>query len=423
MIVSFALGLTVIIWAFTYHLLKNIGASEAEEQRVSAKASLDGGSVARIPTTKNDRLTGIEDTHSKVDDGVKLNAQSDMTKESQPTFGVVHGNVIINNGPAQNVISTQVGALAKAPDPARPTENKIIEPPVANVDRIRTPINSQVFQASAGPDEKIYIAGSFSAVGEEIHVGIARLNSNGSVDSTFTPEVESGGFAFSFFSDGSFLLNSRSLGILNFSRRGAPNRNFPSITAPRTLIQIADGSFYTSSGKYSPEGILSVRFTESMEAMAMALQPNGKIIIGASGGKLIRLNADGTLDITFTAPAGIRGGNVHGVGVQSDGKIVGAGGGFALLPNVFRLNRDGTLDRTFRSATDSYGPIHCLPDGTILISSGNNGTSITFDPSGRIVAAGSITRLAADGSLHSVQLTPDPNFGEVPGVCVYLPVR
>lgn len=137
-------------------------------------------------------------------------------------------------------------------------------------------------------------------------------------------------------------------------------------------------------------------------------------------GQLIRLNSNGELDITFTPPVGIRGGNVHGLGVQSDGKIIVTGGAFALLPNVFRLNSDGTQDKRFRTEASVYGPVLVLGDDSILISSGNNGTAIGRDIRGRVVCAGSIVRLGPDGNLSPAQLQLDPSFANVPGVAVYL---
>ena len=87
---------------------------------------------------------------------------------------------------------------------------------------------------------------------------------------------------------------------------------------------------------------------------AVALQPDGKIVIGgnftsyngdaAASDRVMRLNADGTRDTTFnTGGAGVNG-EVAGVAVQPDGKIV-IGGNFtsyngdaAVPDNIMRLN-------------------------------------------------------------------------------------
>lgn len=354
-----------------------------------------------LEKNKSDKpAAGNAATETEVKDGLD-------TPASGPQVLASATNVNSNSGPTQAGHSTNTKSVLS------PTK-------VAPMSKLK--INGSVYQASAGLDGRIYITGSFTAVGDELHVGIARLNSDGTLDSTFAPELDGGGFAFAFFADGSLLLSGRSSGLLKLSRKGVIDRSFPVINEPRTLLSDSDGSFYTSAGKYSVTGTRLVQFTTSFETLATAKQPDGKLLLGGMGGQLIRLNADGKLDITFTSPVGIRGGNVHGLGVQKDGKVIVTGGAFALLPNVFRLNADGTIDKSFNSATESYGPVLCLPDDSILISSGNNGTSIASDSSGRIITAGAIIRLNPDGSLHQEQLTIDSNWGVLPGISVYLPL-
>ena len=102
---------------------------------------------------------------------------------------------------------------------------------------------------------------------------------------------------------------------------------------------------------------------------ALALQPDGKIVVGgyavdlANGDKefaLVRYNYDGSLDTTFGGGTGKvvtdfngTSDRVWGVALQSDGKIVAAGETVSLVfPGtndiaVARYNTDGTLDTTF----------------------------------------------------------------------------
>src|SRR5216110_908961 len=68
---------------------------------------------------------------------------------------------------------------------------------------------------------------------------------------------------------------------------------------------------------------------------AVTMQSDGKIVIGggftsyngdaAASDKIMRLNADGTLDTTFNAGGAGADNNVFAVAVQSDGKIVVGG--------------------------------------------------------------------------------------------------
>jgi uncharacterized delta-60 repeat protein len=144
----------------------------------------------------------------------------------------------------------------------------------------------------------------------------------------------------------------------------------------------------------------------------VAVQADGKIVVsGAAGGDfaLVRYNADGSLDTTFsgdgmqTADFGGASDGANGIAVQADGKIVAAGAGgdhgdFALV----RYNADGSPDTTFsydgKQTTDFGGA-----------SDGANGIAIRAD--GKIVAGGTgggrlaLARYNADGS-------PDTTFSD-----------
>jgi uncharacterized delta-60 repeat protein len=95
---------------------------------------------------------------------------------------------------------------------------------------------------------------------------------------------------------------------------------------------------------------------------SMAVQPDGKIVIGGHftsyngnlAGRVMRLNSDGTRDTSFN-PGVTEGANevVLALAVQPDGKIVIGGnftsynGNVAAGDFVTRLNADGSLDTTF----------------------------------------------------------------------------
>lgn len=124
-------------------------------------------------------------------------------------------------------------------------------------------------------------------------------------------------------------------------------------------------------------------------AKVVAVQPDGKIIIGAELGDftlntnsavLIRLNPDGSLDPTFgTGGKVINSGQRHlpALAIQPDGKIVTAGAttvsGINLDFAVVRYNADGSLDETFGNggyATNGLGSASGLvlqPDGKIVL--------------------------------------------------------
>ena len=101
--------------------------------------------------------------------------------------------------------------------------------------------------------------------------------------------------------------------------------------------------------------------------MDIKTQTDGKVVVcgqfssynGTSIQNIVRLNADGTIDNSFSAGTGFSGysANVLALGIQSDGKIIVAGD-FGLYNNasvtrIVRLLPNGSLDPTF---TPSSGP-------------------------------------------------------------------
>jgi uncharacterized delta-60 repeat protein len=150
-------------------------------------------------------------------------------------------------------------------------------------------------------------------------------------------------------------------------------------------------------------------------AQGMAIQSDGKILVVGyaspsnslnSDIALARVNPDGTLDTTFNASGTLKVpnavGNTFGItaAVAPDGKIVVAGSynaGFA----IDRLNADGTLDTSFHGT------------GQLALALGfGSATSVTFQPDGKIIIAGyspnssglydiTLVRLDVDGTLDS----------------------
>src|SRR5262249_9144158 len=124
-------------------------------------------------------------------------------------------------------------------------------------------------------------------------------------------------------------------------------------------------------------------------AYAMALQADGRIILAGyvetaqAGGAVLalaRYNDDGTLDANFGSGGVVQGdppGGARAMALQPDGRIVLAGGAF----EVTRLNADGTLDTGFGTGGKVVVPI-----GQETFDSLAN--AILVQPDGRIVVAG-----------------------------------
>jgi uncharacterized delta-60 repeat protein len=163
---------------------------------------------------------------------------------------------------------------------------------------------------------------------------------------------------------------------------------------------------------FDGDGTSIIGFGGDDEPEALALQPDGKILVAgetSSGGDIAvaRLKTDGTIDGSFDFDGRKEidfGGAAFasGVAVQPDGRIVVAGTADPGDMVVARLSSEGAFDPGFAG------------DGTTVIDAGgdDSGDALALQPNGRIVVAGStsvnddivVARLNGDG-------TPDGSFG------------
>jgi uncharacterized delta-60 repeat protein len=157
------------------------------------------------------------------------------------------------------------------------------------------------------------------------------------------------------------------------------------VTAPR------EGDLDTSFGG---DGKVTTNFGDSSQASAVAIQPNGKIVVagevwvqGVRYIGLVRYLPDSTLDRTFGDLGRVLTGFSHGVNaisalvLQPDGKIIVAGTSILNRSNAFALARylsDGTRDGSFGS------------NGTVITDLGGNDSpaAVALQPDGKIVVAG-----------------------------------
>ena len=158
--------------------------------------------------------------------------------------------------------------------------------------------------------------------------------------------------------------------------------------------------------------------------IALATQPDGKLLVGGSFGQLGgaprndlgRFNSDGSLDANFNPGVS---GEVFTLVVQPDGKIL-VGGSFTMLggggqgtvprQNIGRLNADGSIDATFDPGTDGLVEALALqPDGKILV--GGFFTRLGGGATGTVPRR-NLGRLNSDGSI-------DPGFNPGTDLPVY----
>ena len=221
---------------------------------------------------------------------------------------------------------------------------------------------------------------------------IARLNTDGSIDTTFNPDASNTVFAIVPQSDGKILIGGA---FTTLQPNGATLT-----TARQGIARLnADGTLDTA---YNPEPSGSV--------VCIAVQSDGKAVIGGTfasfpipnvaadatvtrtvRNRLARVNTDGTIDATFDPNANSI---VNTLAIQSDGKILVGGAFTTFQPNgaadwtlrkyAARLNADGTLDATFNLDLDER--------------SGNNVTLLRLQADGKILMCGGFLSLQPIGA-------------------------
>jgi uncharacterized delta-60 repeat protein len=248
--------------------------------------------------------------------------------------------------------------------------------------------NSFVYAVAAQSDGKILIGGNFSAYNGTSRGYIARLLTDGSLDTGFATGAGANGFVYAVAvqSDGKIIIGG------NFNTYDGTSR-------VRVARLLTDGSLDT--GFATGVGANGVVYS-------VAVQSDGKIIIGGnfntyngtSRGYVARLNTNGTLDNGFAPGAGANG-VVYSVAVQSDGNVL-IGGSFTTYNgtsrgHVARLNTDGSLDIGFATGVGAMGSgvnaVAVQSDGNVLIG----GIFPTYNG----ISRGCVARLLTDGSLDT----------------------
>jgi len=299
-------------------------------------------------------------------------------------------------------------------------------------------LDDWVFSIGTQLDGKIIIGGYFFTFNGPTINGIARLNANGSIDTTFVigsgfdvylssisiqpnGEIIVGGSFKSY--NGTTINNIAKLypnGLINAGFN--PHKGFDDAVYSTSIQadgKIIVGGWFKYYNELSRKGIVRLNADGSADhsfnivtgftnrVFTTSIQSDGKIIAGGvittvngiSSKNIVRLLHDGHIDTTFVVGSGFDGLALSS-GIQADGKII-VGGMFSNyngLPSkgIARLHADGSLDTTFNIGSGASGSVQ----------------SITIQPDGKIVAVGyfssfnghsrkSIFRLNLDGSLDA----------------------
>lgn len=254
--------------------------------------------------------------------------------------------------------------------------------------------NGMVATLLPGPNESILLAGSFTALhpesviwvgGEFNQIGgitaprLARLNLDGNGDSNFLPQPNASVKAMALRTDGSILVSG------NFTEIGGATRAY--------------------LARFSSSGVLNPAFAAAPNGpvSALAQDGNGRILIGGdftqvsgtSRSRLARLTADGALDTAFAVSVN---GGIHAIVPLRDGRVLVAGSfteiSGSARTGLARLQPNGSIDTSFNANLDGeVSSLQLQADGNILVGG-------AFSHVGSEPRAG-FARLTSEGAIDS----------------------
>jgi len=296
------------------------------------------------------------------------------------------------------------------------------------------------FAVAVQADGKIVLAGRVRTSGFNYDMGVARLNADGTLDSTFgTGGKTTVEFVTSPFFGGSedeahamLIEPNGKIVLAGFTDNDRFDDDFAAVRLN------SDGKLDSTFGT---NGKTSIAFNsgsgfgqDADQAFAIARQADGKFVLAGSvelgnffdtDFGMARLNANGTLDTTFgasgltTVPFDLFGANsdvARAIAIQGDGKIVVAGSaatrfGFYTDFAITRLNTNGLLDASFGINGLTVIPFD-LAGGLDDIATG-----LIVAPDGKIFVTGSAERGFSFGTIDFAlaRLTTDGNLDDTFG--------
>ncbi len=309
------------------------------------------------------------------------------------------------------------------------------------------------------PDGKLIIGGAFTSINGVPRSGVARLNSNGSVDTSFDPgagvPIENGDVGFGRLNSLALLGNGQILVAGSFSvfnnvdriamarlnSNGSLDPGFDVYFRQQDGQPSVDGVVVQADGRIVVSGVFSViqeEFRDNMARLnangsndpgfnpvidvsngesysAIASQPDGKLIAfrqfldaqGVSRRMIVRLNADGGLDGSLAASLGVGNGNrlrVFGAVRQADGKWVVVGDFSAGANNdhrgLVRIGAQGGLEETFNPQLELAED---FPANIQAFAVQRDGRIVIGGTFNRVngIARNLLARLNADGTLDA----------------------
>lgn len=298
-------------------------------------------------------------------------------------------------------------------------------------------INHSITDAILLGNGKIMIAGNYLNEYNNTTINkIARINSNGQLDTTFSISEEFDFNSFSAQNQNSVLIGGLFQNkeiIKKFSQTGVPDNSmsfFVPLTglngAVREIKAMANGQFMIlgdftqfngnsakqlirtdSEGNRDMGFVLDESVSSTIKIEDFDFQPDGKIIVwytvpGLNGSNLLRLNTNGSVDGGFQNVIEAYFTNLlNGFTVLPDGKIFAYGSNVnESYPTIIaRFNQDGSFDDSFNLDPFFSTVSYCLADTAEIQEDGKILVSLFYAENVGDLFQTKIFRLNPDGSI------------------------
>lgn len=237
-----------------------------------------------------------------------------------------------------------------------PLRAQTLDPSFAAISMYRV---ANIEAAAQQADGKLVVSGTFIRVNGTATSGLVRLNTDGSLDPSFSLNVQG---------------SAQALAVLPGGQ----------IMAATTTAFVVGGQTYRGLLKLNPDGTLASGFSPgsgpsgTATVRAMLVQPDGKVLLGGTFSsyngvatpRLVRLNANGSVDQAFTSALGSGfSSDIAVLKLQTDGKIL-VGGRFIDVNgsgrrHLVRLQSTGALDTGYNpvsSSASSFGVMRLALD-------------------------------------------------------------
>ncbi|MEG4959262.1 MULTISPECIES: DUF4347 domain-containing protein [unclassified Microcoleus] len=308
----------------------------------------------------------------------------------------------------------------------------------------RLSVNSIVTGPTHGTaiiNDSIYVGGWFTSIGGQIRNKIAKLNSDGTVDTAFNPNADRGFSAIAIDSSGNLIVSGAFTSIggqthnhiakLNPTTGAADTTFNPNANDGDSISEIAidssgnlivGGSFitfgsqsytYTYIKKLNPTtGAADTTFNSNAnfkpnanDISEIAIDSSGNLIVGgffttiAGQSYIAKLNpTTGAVDTTFNPNANFW---VDAIALDNSGNPIIGGGLFTTIgsqPYIAKLNpSNGAADTTF-SANANFNPNADGGYGAV--------NAIGIDSSGNLIVGGRFTSIGGQTRNHIAKLNP-----------------